>query len=62
MPNLPNQEFRQLVPLLREKGFYEHEVNITYLKSKRPKKHYSLSEKKLMALNSSSLKENQENH
>ena len=26
MPNLPNQEFRQLVPLLREKGFYEHEV------------------------------------
>lgn len=25
MPILPNQEFRQLVPLLREKGFYESE-------------------------------------
>lgn len=25
MPKLPNKEFRQMVPLLREKGFYEHE-------------------------------------
>lgn len=25
MPKLPNKEFRQIVPLLREKGFYEHE-------------------------------------
>lgn len=26
MPNLPNKEFRQMVPLLREKGFYESEM------------------------------------
>src|SRR3989338_5495486 len=25
MPRLPNKEFRQMVPLLREKGFYEYE-------------------------------------
>jgi transposase len=25
MPKLPNKEFRAMVPLLREKGFYEHE-------------------------------------
>lgn len=25
MPKLPNEEFRQMVPLLREEGFYEHE-------------------------------------
>lgn len=25
MPKLPNKEFRQMVPLLREKGFYEYE-------------------------------------
>lgn len=25
MPELPNKEFRAMVPLLREKGFYEHE-------------------------------------
>ena len=25
MPKLPNTEFRQIVPLLREEGFYEHE-------------------------------------
>lgn len=25
MPRLPNKEFRVMVPLLREKGFYEHE-------------------------------------
>lgn len=26
MPKLPNKEFRAMVPLLREKGFYEHET------------------------------------
>jgi transposase len=26
MTKLPNKEFRQMVPILREKGFYEHEI------------------------------------
>jgi len=26
MPKLPNAEFRQIVPMLREKGFYKHEI------------------------------------